>query len=558
MKFTAVVLTGTVCGALFAAEIQPLGTMDGFYRRTAVLGPMLEHGHQVMEIPAWMLETDFPYCKKTTEKEIPFADGLSVVRLLSAGKKAEHAGGSDGNADLAVRGAGGSLQYQWDILKARLDPYIELGYHDLTLVMDNIPWAFPDAPVIAEYGQIAPPADYEEWYGFIKAMCVELKRLYGEEIVSRFRFRMGTEMQDERRWIGGFDGYVQYYHSAAKAVKEIIPAAGFGPFNRSNPVKKGVTMDEAETVSMVQLAEYCAENKLPFDFFARSFYYFSSSPRAGVFGNIHPDQRVPELKALWDRIEKTTGKFSREVHEFGPHLSTEEGLYGMDTGARGAAQIFDTLLALRNAGVQRVWHWQVAEPVGQGQYLWYSISWLYSVFDRMTGGETFELPVTAGGKNRCHSMLSVKEDSMILVVSCWNIDRVENSPEKLSITIPAAVLPEKVKDVQMLSFTEENSVYDVLRRDLAANNLLSEKHLKHRGTPATSALENGYDCMVSDRTAGREFISGNWDKYELLMKNALMLKPFNGKLCEQSGVTVSFDAVNPSVTVLVFSFDRSE
>jgi hypothetical protein len=548
-------ISHSVAGALSADGIQSLGKMNGFYRYTAVLGPQLEGGYQVTAIPEWMQETDFAYRKRPYEKEIPFADGLSMVRLLSASKTAEDANKPGGTMDLVYRNSSGQLQYRWDVLKARLDPYINLGYTDLTLVMDNIPWCFPSVPIIGEYGQMGAPADYQEWYAFIKAMCAELKRLYGEEPVKHFRFRMGTEMQDARRWTGSYEGYLQYYDLAAKAVQEEIPGAGFGPFNRSVPQK-------GEAVSIVELAKHCARNNVPFDFMPRSFYYFSSQPKPGVFGNIHPDQRINELETLWEQIEQMDPKYknlSREVHEFGPHLSTEEGLYGFDTGARGAAQTFHTVVQLREAGTDRLWHWQLFEKIEPGRELLYSTGWLYSVFDYLRGGEAFVLPVQSAADNgNAHkALLTVLEDRAILIVSCWNTDRVKHAPDQLTLRLPESVLSKKIGTVKTLSFTETNSVYDVVRRDLAAADLLSEKHKKHRGAPATSVIESGYDRMAADKKTGAQFVSKDWDKYEKLMRNALKLSGFNGTVTKKSGgIEVLFEAANPSVTVIVMNFEK--
>jgi hypothetical protein len=361
---------------------------------------------------------------------------------------------------------------------------------------------------------------------------------------------MGTEMQDTRRWLGGFDGYLKYYDLAAKAVKEELPQAGFGPFNRSVP-------QGGEAVPIVELAKHCASNHVPFDFLARSFYYFSSQPQPGIFSNIQPDRRVPEIQSLWDEIGQIIGPVSREVQEFGPHLSTEEKLYGMDTGARGAAQAFDTIVELKEAGINRLWHWQLFEKIAEDQQLLYSLGWLYSIFDHMRGGDLFALPVQTSEDhgNRHKALISVQPDRAIMVVSCWNEDRIKQASDSLVIQIPAAVLPRAVTSVQQIAFTKDNSVYDVLRRDLAAAGLLSEKHKKHRGAPATTVLENGYDRMAADKKSGQQFISNDWKKYEQLMRDALRLSAFKGKISQESGgCAVSVIAENPSVTVIVLNF----
>jgi hypothetical protein len=70
----AIVLIG---GSAVAADVTPLGKMDGFYRYTSVLGPLLIKSHRLCKIPDWMLETDFPYEKRRHDRLIPGGQPLS-------------------------------------------------------------------------------------------------------------------------------------------------------------------------------------------------------------------------------------------------------------------------------------------------------------------------------------------------------------------------------------------------------------------------------------------------------------------------------------------------
>ncbi|MGZ0654583.1 hypothetical protein ACWPKO_16795 [Coraliomargarita sp. W4R53] len=580
----ALCVTASVLSAQASTELQPLGTMDGFYRNTAVLDRTLDNSGLMWNIPDWMTETDFPYPKKPFEKELPFADAATMVRLLGGWMDHKQAADrvNDVN-DLAGRDADGDIFYRWDLLKARLDPYVAQGY-ELTLVLDNVPHCFPDlADSGKHFGQVGPPADMLEWYGFIYAMCDEIKRLYGVEIQERIRFRMGTEMQDDRRFAGTFEQYCQMYDFAAKAVKEVFPHSKFGPFNRSMPQGSFENFGGlvSGNVGLLKLADHCAngvntatgEIGSPFDFAPRSFYYFSSMRGNGKLTNIQPDERLPEFKAMWDAIEAVSPQYqgiSKEVQEFGAHLNTEGGIYGLDTGARGAAQNFDTIVGMKAIGVDRIWHWEVFEKMPQRNTLLMSQGWLYSVFERMIGGELYRVPVQVkdDSGNRLNALLSVKESEAVLVVSDWNPDRLQQQSDLVSLVIPSSVMPLGMQAIGMLSFTEENSVYDVIRRDLKAAGLLAKKHLDHRGTPATTVAAGGYTFMAVDRQVGRNFVMDHWSKYMDLMQNSLMLKPFEGSIKYGEGsstrkhfsssldhagsMTVAFEAANPSVTVLVF------
>ena len=554
-------LFGVLSAEMLNSYSKPLGEMDGFYRYTAVLGPLLSKGHRLREIPQWMLETDFPYAKRPYDQEIPFADGLSVVRLLGGweDKKLPEDRQNDPN-DLVFRDEDGRLQYRWNLLKDRLDPFVTHGYSDLTLVMDNVPWCFPVTPVIGGFGQVAPPADYNEWYTFIRDMCRELKRLYGEETVKNFSFRMGTEMQDHRRFSGSFEEYLKYYDFAAKAVMEEIPTAGFGPFNRSMPMsakeKKEIPYDLVDILDVIQ---HCVSGTnyatgqigSPITFVARSFYYFSSQPGPGVFSNIHPDQRTPEQGELWRQALAIKPGLSREVHELGPHLNTEENLYGLDTGARGAAQTLHTLINFKEEGAGRLWHWELFEDITTDKALLLGQGWLYSVMDHMRGGNIFSLPVKSSKENTGKALLSVKDKKAVIATALWNVDREKTGADTIELFIPADLFATHKPSIKYLSFNEENSVYDVIRRDLKENGLLSEKHLAHRGAPATIAV-SAYHQMASNKAHGKWFIEDNWEKYEQLMRASLKLSAFTGNIKNSTdGIRISIEVKNPSVTIII-------
>ncbi len=545
-----------------SASPRLLGTMDGYYRYTAMLDRNLANGGMMWRIPEWMTRTDFPYVKSAFPTEAPFTDGITTVRLLGGwdvpGRPKDRRNDTD---DLVGRNPDGSLFYRWDLLKARLDPYVERGYA-LTLVLDNVPYALARTPTIKGFGQVSPPADMAEWGGFVRAMAEELKRLYGAERANGFRFRVGTEMQDERRFDGTQEEYLQFYDQAATAVKAVLPGARIGPFNRSIPKGSFTSFDEYApgNVDMLALARHCAtgETGSPFDFLARSLYYFSSIDDAGTYVNFHPDERLAEFESLWEEVEAMDPRYenlSREVHELGPHLNTEGGIYGLDTGARGAAQTLDTLVGLREIGTDRIWHWEVFEKVDPAHTLLMSQGWLYAIFDHMRGGREYSVPVSAdrsaGARQRGY--LSVKEEEAILLVANWHVDRTVEAPVHVTVSLPHDLIPAEWELAGAIDFNEATSVFDVLRADLAEAGLLAEAHVNHRGRPATTVFTKGYTSMAADPERVRRFITENWHAYQTLMMQSLELRRVPVELIfNKESTAIAWNAETPSVRVLVF------
>ena len=174
-----------------------------------------------------------------------------------------------------------------------------------------------------------------------------------------------------------------------------------------------------------------------------------------------------------------------------------------------------------------------------------SQGWLYAILDHMRGGELYSVPVTGipDNGNLQKALLSVKKNEALLIVSNWNADREKHASNDLTLFIPESVMAAKPSSIRQISFTEENSVYDMIRRDYKASGLLSKKHLEHRGEPATLAFSSAYDVMASDRREGQSFILDHWGKYEKLMRDSLTLKDFSGMTEKQAGgLSVAFKA----------------
>ena len=100
-----------------------------------------------------------------------FTDNINTVRFLGGWKT-----GSVGNnpMDLVYRDKDGTLKYRWDHIRNRLDKYVALGYTDVTVVLDNIPYDLPAIVETGEYGNVNPPKNWNEWYDFIHELCVQL------------------------------------------------------------------------------------------------------------------------------------------------------------------------------------------------------------------------------------------------------------------------------------------------------------------------------------------------------------------------------------------------
>lgn len=391
MLLPALLAAMTVQGGEFIEEkrygdAKFLGEWQPFYRYQAVIANAGISG-DLIPIPDWWSETDFPYRTRPFEREIPFADGLSIVRLLGGWHKGQPAArdAEFPHGDLVSRDEAGALRFSEKSVIERIQPYWENGYRDITLVLDNFPASLTSDPQWKEYGQVHHPDDPGDWRWMIRKLIDTLEKHYGGE--HRFRFRLGTEMQDSRRFVGTYQEYRTLYRIVAEELQAAGSSIGIGPFNRSMPLIEGTGQPGPDNVCLIRLAQDAAWSDsgtaLPFDFIARSMYYFERRNEDGTFVNVLPSERIPGLAQYWERLERIDPRYlgiSREIHEFGA-LNSYQRIYGLETGARGAARMHDTIVKLIEEDISRLWHWRLTETIGPKRLL-SSHGWLYMVYDQ--------------------------------------------------------------------------------------------------------------------------------------------------------------------------------
>jgi hypothetical protein len=564
-------------------EPVPLGTMTAFWRHRPVVDRWLVGELGFTRVPDYLCNPalSFPYRRKPTPREIPFADHVAVVRLLGGWNRnwenGEVAKGQPVDAyDLAFRNDQGEIRYRWHLLRPRLDPYAKGGY-GLTIVLDNTPWCFRSKEGKGSYGNADPPTDFGEWGAFIEELCRQLVSLYGRETVSQWRFRMGTECQGKDRFTGTQEEFHKLYDHAATAVKRVLPDAKFGPFNLAgNP--------DGPNVSFHALVEHClnetnhATGKVgsPLDFASVSAYTSPSLLRA-ILRTTHPQFKAQQKIDFWDRLGKKwpqLARISREVHEFGV-LGNEFKLGSGEPGARGAAWTFHVMMALREGGLDRLWSWGGLEPINLGgkHQVLNGTGWVFSILEHTVGGETYSLQPTLGpvvqemtalsgdlkaiatferpgklarpGKLFAKSIAVVHKDRTFVITSAYHEDRFVTTPVDVTITLPKSLLPTAgTPRVRYAALTRTGAVHCRIRQDLADAGLLDAKFA------AVPGLLSGVKAM-GGRPAWKH-VDTNWPRYEGIVHDSLVLKPFEGRMEPAGdGQRITFRMAPPSVMVIV-------
>lgn len=538
----------------------PLGKWEPFWRAQPVIGEWMAGGQGLEVIQDVQKKNSFCVQTRPFAEEVPFADHLNGVRLIGGwneGFGSEAPVPAD-EADLVFKDEFGELQYRWDRLALRLDPYIDLGYTNLTLVLDNIPYCFTTNYVMESYGQVGAPDDFNEWHTFVSNLCVALVDLYGFETVNNFRFRQGTEAQSEERFAGTQEEFFKIYDHSAAAVKSVLPGAEFGPFNAAGGIHSN------HNVRIEELARHCVsgtnyatgEIGSPFDFIPISLYL--ATPPQTQYSAGH---RVEGAVSVFETVQAELSEPKPyEVHEFGI-LTSESGLSTDEPGARGAAWRFQMMTGLREQGLDRLYHWGVFDGFRSGTTGLHKIlksnGWLLSVLDHTTGGDAFVLntSVPAEPETAVKTLGVFGGDRDWIMVAAYNPDRLNHSNETVSIHVPTNLLQMTEGDaVLWTSLGQTNAVHWMIRRDLEVQGMLNTSFA---AVPEQLATVRSMTTNAVT-SPGQDYIASRMDIYDRAVIDSLTLKPFAGSVMTNGGELVfTLELIPPETAVICIGPDKT-
>jgi hypothetical protein len=528
-----------------------IGTFNGFYRGTQLQGHLLRDRLGLVRVPAGLEKTSFAYRARPFPEEVLFADRLSFVRFVGGWKPAWNAGeAKDKAGDLAYVDATGKVQYRWELIAPRIDPYLHSGYRDLIISLDNVPWDLGADPKDGAYGQVSPPRDLKEWEQFIEQFARQLVRLYGQNLVDTWSFRMGTEPNGAagHTFSGGQDGYVRMYDATARALRRVLPHAPFGPGEFSGAMAPDGP--EPPLVNHVKLAEHCRQTGVPFDFLANSSHSVPAWRDGKLGGAADPRERVEMNLSSYRNVLSHLPAFSGPIYvfQFGALRSEfHEGERYIDTnepGGRGAAFAFHVLMEMkaREKRLAGIWHWDVGErfdPRNPDSFLLFGNGWLYSVLDYCIGGKALVADGAPSPRGTIYEALLANQPRVAyLVVSAFNLDR-NAKPEKVEVFVPG----KRPSHLQWVTLTESNCPYATMRRDLAGQQLLLPDYEKF---PVLATVR-----QMSGRR-GVEYVAKNFARYEELQTKSLTLAPFDGDcMPSDGGCQLAFTMEPNSVAAIV-------
>jgi len=512
------------------------------------------------EAPEFYNGSSFPYVKRRYQEEVDIADYLTTPRLLGGwrpdkggkGELSRHERVAD--ADLVYRKTDGSLAYRWDLLDLRLSRFVNMGYKDLTLVLDQIPYCFTEKPHLWKYGQATPPSDMREWHAFVRDLCRELKRLYGAKVAGGFRFRLGTELGCGERISLTQKQLHEMYAMTHKGIKEVLPGARLGPWNEAGFKDK----QDRAPLKVLELARFAKKNSLAFDFASVSSYAIPKLRGSKVASG------SPQLKAEIDRayfaaLRELFPGLSAEYHEFGI-LGSQYGVATSEPGSRGGAyRAHYVMTMLEHGALDRLYHWDVFEAAGNKRgprpmRLLRANGWLYSILEHAAGGDTYVLKGDRSGSGddnalyKCALVASPK--TSFLIVTSFAVDRRKGETRDISLSFPVALAkngPPRGGRLKYVTLNSEQDIYRTLKSDLAKAGNLKPEYEKHDDLVASVKL------MAKTYAKARKMVEANYAGYRRQMERSLTLKPCQFRMeMNEKLLSLTFPVTSDALYVFVW------
>lgn len=266
------VLTGFLA---FVAQVLPVPaevTLDSDFTHTANQGEPLYN--------FWRVRNQIPSYPSPSARQLPAEyHSRNCIRMLGGWPTGPHTVGEDA---AIWNEATQEYEYRLEKIIDRIEGVRTRGYDIHQIVLDNPPWCFQrglkfsDNPGPGEYanelrnttyGNSLPPGEPEAWHDFITAVMEKLVEVYGQELVSSWRFRVHTEGDFfPHHWAGTKMDFFEHYANTVDAVRAVVPGAKLGAHFLAPRANSGTYGPEFVT--------WCSENNVPYDFIGVSHYPF--------------------------------------------------------------------------------------------------------------------------------------------------------------------------------------------------------------------------------------------------------------------------------------------
>lgn len=354
----------------------------------------------------------------------------------------------DVNGD-AYKWDGKNFIYDFDKVTSRIDNWINNGWSIFQIVLDNPPWAFQRGLKFVEkpngidylqkdansvYGNGLPPNDPKAWHKFIADLSKHLVKKYGENTVSSWRFRIGSEIDTRpQHWVGTRQQFFDHYQNTVNALRSVLPDAKVGAHFREASFK-GRYVDytgNTEDAYAPHFISWAKANSIPYDFVAISYYPHIHKPNELDMQHVYEHDIAPiQQHPDWDSAA------SLEIHEF--KLISEMQRAGFVSVSTSHGSSFFAMLAklMLTKNIKEIFQWGTGKDGNYSPEALTQYALLPMIGNDLYDNTVSGLPLIDG--NHIDGIFSKKPNSNEYDLLLFNFNKHSSAhkpPEKVHIDI---------------------------------------------------------------------------------------------------------------------------
>ncbi len=366
-----------------------------------------------------------PEQRNSIRRGRPFTRYVNCVRLI---------GGRTDGRNQYFKGVGpdGKIRCDFTGLIAQLRGMLAWGYTP-RIVLDNVPTAMSQPAEMHTYGNTYPPKDFEVWHQYVEAVVRAMVDEFGLDVVSKWRFRVGTEPDlYPGHWAGSKEEYLKHYDYTVDAVTRVIPEADIGPGNILNPGMEDATTASGRPRWGLEIVDHAATGRNYCTGGTGTRLCFLSCSWYGRVGRSMDSFEVA-VRRMRERLDRYPQfrDVPVEVAEFAI-LQDEYGrrLMGGDVtewGASWYAAIAERVYALNVA--------QVHEWSQTSAGIRHPRAHVIGMLEQMAGGERLATEVTGTSPARCGAIGVRKGDAIYILLYNHRALRRPKAAEHVSLTV---------------------------------------------------------------------------------------------------------------------------
>jgi xylan 1,4-beta-xylosidase len=365
-----------------------------------------------------------PGYAENLKKGQPFITQINAVYLL---------GGRYRDQNVWYRGLlpDGRLDVDFTGLIAQLRAMLDGGFTPW-IVLDNTPYAMSHPPQENTYGNTAPPDDERLWARYVDAALRAMIAAFGQERVSQWWFRVGTEPDLlPGHWTGTREQYFDHYDYTVAAVTNLLPHAKVGPGNILNP-REGQFGTKTHGMWGLDIIDHAARGTnavtggtgTRMDWFSCSWYARVGRPLSDFEEAVNLMRgrlaRYPELRDT----PLVIGEFTVLHDESGRRL------WAGDT-TEWAASFYAGL-------ADRVYHYNIRQVYERAQTtggILHPRTQVIAMLDRMADGQRVEAEVRAASAADCGAVACRKGDDLYVLLYNHRARRRPSVPEQVHLVV---------------------------------------------------------------------------------------------------------------------------